>query len=56
MMLQLCTMGMVHCKNVVWCPCQSYTPKIGYRWWKTAGFSHSVRTVQGTPPSATFTW
>ena len=25
------------------CPCRSYTPKTGPRWWKRADFSHSTR-------------
>ena len=30
------------------CPCQSYTPKTAYQWWKTADFNtaHAHRTVR----------
>ena len=31
--------------------CRIQDPGIcGYRWWKTADFSHSVRTAHGVPP------
>ena len=34
------------------CPCQSYTLKIGCRWWKRAGFLHSTRSPPPPPVCA----
>ena len=54
MMLQLCTMAMVHSNNAVWVRMPIIHPKSGYPWWKTADFSHSARCdPYWTPPIAT---
>ena len=47
MMLQLCTMAIVHCDNAVWVPMPIMRPISSYRGWKTADFSHSARTAHG---------
>ena len=50
MMLQLCTMAMVHCNNAVWVPMPIIHPKNWLLVVENSRILHSTRTAHGAPP------